>query len=65
MQTVAPTDAAGVQKDKLGLAQLVHRGEARNGYLYLRPSPEDTPDIKLSFTLRARKVYTNPATGKR
>lgn len=44
MQAVVPTDGnlAEVQKDKLGLTQLVHGGEVRNGYLYLHPSREDT-----------------------
>ncbi|KAE8376866.1 hypothetical protein BDV26DRAFT_282262 [Aspergillus bertholletiae] len=37
-------------------------GDVRDGYLYIAQSQD--LDIKLSFKLKARRVYPNPATGK-
>ncbi|KAL4738792.1 hypothetical protein BDV11DRAFT_215676 [Aspergillus similis] len=38
------------------------QGEVKNGYLYI-PQSQDL-DVKLSFTLKARKLYPNPAMEK-
>ena len=37
-------------------------GEVKDGYLYLPPTKD--AQIKLTFPLKARKVYANPKTGK-
>ncbi|KAL6238320.1 hypothetical protein BDW75DRAFT_201517 [Aspergillus navahoensis] len=38
------------------------QGEVKNGYLYI-PQSQDL-DVELSFILKARKLYPNPATEK-